>query len=138
MRQNIAVVSAPTSSERKKAFMIIGLQAVATMLVILLWTLFNGAASAVGAVLGGLAYLIPALFLTWAVFAVNRARAVRRVALILFGGELLKLLVSAVAIAVVILCLPELMWPTLTGFLGAQAGYWLAPFFIKNDRKGMW
>jgi len=137
VRQNIVTrVDSSTRQERGKALKSVGLQALAAIIVALLWLTFKSPHSAVAALLGGGACVIPSFLFTWALFALISPRAVKRVAIAFGVGEFVKLLVSSLALGLTIVLMPTEMFPVLAGFMGAQFGFWLAPLLNgKSNRR---
>lgn len=128
MRQNAAVtVNPPTRQERLSAFKLVGLQALAAVLVAVAWCFGKDIRSAGGAILGGLACVIPSLLFTWRLFVNTSPRAAKTIALVFYLGEFVKLILSALAVALLVLVLPNEMLAVITGFVGAQFGFWLVP-----------
>jgi ATP synthase protein I len=136
VRQNIATqISSPTQVERTKALKVVGFQAIAALIVALVWLFFKGLDASGHALTGGLACVIPNLLFTWVLFKTARPSAPKQMAIILFVGELLKLVLSALAIGVIVYFHPNQLFPALSGFVGAYFGTWLTPLFISLNVK---
>jgi ATP synthase protein I len=125
-----------TLHERNKAFKLVGLQALGTLLIAVIMLISKDRYAAGASILGGAANVVPSLLFTWCLFTTTSPRAIKRMAITFYIGEYVKLLASALLVAALIIKLPNAMLPILLGFIGAQMGFWLAPIFIgMNEQK---
>ncbi len=129
-------IDSQTLMARSMGYRLVVIQAIATLIVSILWLVFSSHVGAVGALLGGCAYVLPNLLFTWRLFAVAaKTKAPKRLAIALFTGEFAKLLISGVLVALIIVKLPFGVLPVITGFIGALFSLWLAPLFVNLEKK---
>lgn len=106
-------------------YRIIGLQTGVVIAIALLWML-QGLHAGQSALLGGLASVLPNLYFVWRFFAKINARG-DQVLRSFYGGELIKLFLTAALVIIILKTTTVVFVPFMTGFLGAYVGYWLAP-----------
>ena len=140
MRQNVvSTENSSTRVERNKAFRAVMLQLLAAVCIGLIWWFFKDLDVFKAVVLGGLALSVPSFLFTWGLFAIVSPTATKRLAIVFFVGEFVKLVVSALALAFVVVHLQYAILPVFVGFIGAQFGAWLVPLLFKNNStKGGW
>lgn len=129
MRRKLAENSA-TRSARTIAYRLVGLQAVFVIIIALCWSV-EGIFGVSSALLGGLAGVLPSFYFAKRFFATTSARAPKKIIKSFYLGEITKLLFSAVLVLLIILFIPVAIAPFITGFVGAQFGFWLAPILTK-------
>ncbi len=120
----------PTRSARKIAYRLVGLQALVVIVIALFW-LISGGMEALSALLGGAAGVVPSFYFARRLFATTSARAPKRIIKAFYLGELFKLVLSAGLVLLIILIIPVAIVPLITGFMGAQFGFWLAPLVTR-------
>ena len=131
MRQKPEKNSA-TRSARHIAYRLVGLQALVVLIIAAGW-LLGGLLEALSALLGGAACVIPSLYFARRFFATTSAREARKIITAFYLGELVKLALSGVMVVLIIMLIPVAIVPVITGFVGAQFGFWLAPMLTKID-----
>lgn len=132
VRQKSSTDSA-TRSARLIAYRLVGLQALVVGIIALAW-LISGAIEAVSALLGGAASVLPSFYFARRLFATTSPRAIKRIMVNFFLGELAKLALSAGLVILIIVFIPVAIVPFIVGFVGAQFGFWLAPVLIKLEK----
>ena len=120
-------------SARMIAYRLVGLQAIIVFVIALGWWI-KGAIEGLSVLLGGATSLLPSLFFARHLFATTSPRAVRRIMINFYLGEVIKLALSAGLVIVIILYIPVSIMLFIMGFMGVQFGFWLAPLVIKLDR----
>lgn len=131
-RQLTSKLDPVTQRERKKAFKVVAMQAVGTLLMALILLIWKDRNAAGATFLGGGASLVPTLLFTWCVFRLSKPGAAKQMAFTFYIGEFVKLLTTALLVAGSIIWLPQEMLAVLLGFIGAQLGFWLAPAVIRG------
>lgn len=131
MRQK-SVKNSATLSARQTAYRLVGLQAVVVLVIAACW-LLGGMLEALSALLGGAACVIPSLYFARRLFATTNAREAKKIIRAFYLGELVKLGLSVVMLVLIIMFIRVTIVPFITGFIGAQFGFWLAPMMIKLD-----
>ncbi|WP_423063269.1 ATP synthase subunit I [Candidiatus Paracoxiella cheracis] len=131
MRQK-SVKNSATLSARQTAYRLVGLQAVVVLVIAACW-LLGGMPEALSALLGGAACVIPSLYFARRLFATTSAREAKKIIRAFYLGELVKLALSVVMVVFIIMFIRVTIVPFITGFIGAQFGFWLAPMMIKLD-----
>ncbi|MBS0352117.1 MAG: ATP synthase subunit I [Proteobacteria bacterium] len=109
------------------AYRLIALQAGVVLIVAAGW-LLAGVPSAVSALLGGLAAILPCLYFAHRFFSATHARQVNRIIRTFYWGELTKLLLSACLVIAVTKVWPKVeMIPFMSDYAAAYFSFWLAP-----------
>lgn len=121
----------PVQSVRQQAFRLLWVQwALVALAVVLTAGILNlKSAGALG--LGGLAALLPHTYFAWKFFREGGASAMKRILSAFYGGEVLKLLLTALLVVLIWRFFKPEMLPFLIGFGLAQSGVFLAPLIIK-------
>lgn len=127
VRQN-----SPPTQPRIIAYRLVGLQVMMVVFITLGWWM-KGAIDALSVLLGGMASLLPSLFFAHRLFSTTSPRAVKQIMVNFYLGEVVKWGLTAVLVIVTIVYIPIFIIPFIMGFVGAQFGFWLAPF-VKLDR----
>jgi len=133
LRQKSSTNSA-TLSARQIAYRLVGLQALVVVVLALCW-LFAGLMEAGSTLLGGAACVIPSLYFARKLFATTSAREAKRIVRAFYVGELVKLVLSVVMVVLILKLIAVAIVPFITGFIGAQFGFWLAPMLTKINMK---
>ena len=131
MRQE-SVKSSATLLARHTAYRLVGLQALVVVFIAAGW-LFGGLREALSALLGGAACVLPSLYFARRLFATTSARDAKKIVKAFYLGEIVKLALSAVLVVLIVMFIPVVILPLITGFIGAQLGFWLAPLVTKTD-----
>lgn len=120
----------PTRSARRIAYRLVGLQAAVVVVIALCWSVegFFGVSSSL---LGGLACVLPSLYFARRFFATTSAREPKKIIKYFYLGEITKLVFTILLVLLIILFIPVAIAPFITGFVGAQLGFWLAPILMK-------
>ena len=121
-----------TLSARRAAYRLVGLQAIVVVAIALGW-LVGGGKEALSTLLGGVACVLPSLYFARKFFATTSAREAKKIIFAFYVGEIIKLGFSAVVVVLIIIFIPVAIVPFITGFVGAQFGFWLAPALTKID-----
>lgn len=119
-----------TRSARIIAYRLVGLQALVVVIIALCWSM-EGATSIWSTLLGGVACVLPSFCFARRFFATTSARSSKKIISTFYVGEVIKLAFSAVLVLLIILFIPVAIVPFITGFIGAQLGFWLAPVLTK-------
>ena len=122
-----------TRYARSIAYSFVGLQALVVIIIAAGWWI-SGAKEAFSALLGGAACVIPSFYFARRLFSTTSPRAVKRILVAFYLGELLKLALSAALIVLIVFFIPVAIVPLIVGFVGAQFGFWFAPLLIKLNR----
>lgn len=131
MRQE-SVKNSATLFARQTAYRLVGLQALVVLLIAAGW-LFGGLREALSALLGGAACVLPSLYFARRFFATTSAREAKQIIKAFYLGEVIKLALSAILVVLIVMFIPVVILPFITGFVGAQFGFWLAPMVTKTD-----
>lgn len=116
---------------RRQAYQILGLQCLVALLISLGWLLV-GAKAALSVWIGALTCIIPNVYFIQRFFHSVRFREPKKIVRVFYWGELIKLALTAVLIALALLKLPVNIAPFLMGVVGVQLGLWLTPFLATN------
>lgn len=81
---------------------------------------------------GGLAAILANIYFIYMAFSRAGARASKQVIRAFYFGEALKIVISAVFVAVAFLLLPGYEFYVLTGYILVVISQWLAPVIIKT------
>jgi ATP synthase protein I len=121
------VSRAALRATRKIVYRWITLQILAVIVISLLFFLWQGIAFASSVLVGGVSCIVPnGLFaLCW--FAWFRVSAVRRLVVVFYFGELLKLFLMGVLFVLAQKLLSMDVLGALIGFITAQVAFWIAP-----------
>ena len=119
-----------TRSARTIAYRLVGLQAAVVVIVALCWSM-EGIFGILSALLGGGACVLPSFYFAKRFFATTSARATKKIIRTFYLGEMVKLVFTAVLVVLIILFIHVAIAPFITGFVGAQLGFWLAPMLTK-------
>lgn len=133
MRQKSSTNSA-TLSARQTAYRLVGLQALVVVVIAVCWV-FAGLREAGSTILGGAACVIPSLYFARKLFATTSAREAKRIIRAFYVGELVKLGLSVLMVVLILKFIAVAIVPFITGFVGAQFGFWLAPVLTKVNMK---
>ncbi|MFW0097499.1 MAG: ATP synthase subunit I, partial [Coxiella endosymbiont of Haemaphysalis qinghaiensis] len=106
-----------TRSARVIAYRLVGLQAMIVFVIALGWWI-KGMIEGFSVLLGGTASLLPSLFFAHRLFSTTSPRAVKRIMINFYLGEVIKLAFSAVLVIVIILYIPVSIILFIMGFMG--------------------
>ncbi|HVV69922.1 MAG TPA: ATP synthase subunit I [Gammaproteobacteria bacterium] len=126
---------AALQATRKTVYRWIALQILAVIVISLLFFLWQGSAFASSVLIGGMVCILPnGLFvLCW--FARFRVNAVRRLVMVFYFGELLKLFLMGFLFVLAQKLLSMNVLGALMGFITAQVAFLLAPLLKKREKK---
>lgn len=127
-----SVKNSAALSARHTAYQLVGMQAFMVMIIATGW-LLGGLLEAMSALLGGAACVVPSFYFARRLFATTSARDAKKIVKAFYLGEMVKLGLSAVMVVLIIMFIHVTIIPFITGFVGAQFGFWLAPMITKND-----
>ncbi len=131
MRQKVANNSV-TLSARHAAYRLVGLQALVVVVIAAGW-LLGGLKESLSTLLGGVACVVPRLYFARRLFSRTSARDAKKIIMSFYIGEVVKLALSAVMVLLIIKFITVAIVPFITGFVGAQFGFWLAPMVSNID-----
>ena len=118
-------------SARIVAYRLVGLQALVVVVIALGWSIDS--LSNIGSVLlGGAASVLPSLYFAQRLFATTSASAAKKILRTFYVGEMIKLALSSLLVLLILLFIPVAILPFVTGFVGAQLGFWLAPLLANK------
>jgi F0F1-type ATP synthase assembly protein I len=95
----------------------------------------SGPAYALGGAVGATISLLGNGFFVFAVFRHAGAQRAQSIATSLFVGEIGKLIIVVTLFALVFLLAQLPALPILTGFIGTQAVFWIAPLLFKKSAQ---
>lgn len=121
---------------KKELYRIISLQLLLILALSLILFFLHGIKSGMSAMLGGLAYWLPALFFVYRVFAKTSTRAAKEFVMRFFAGEAFKLLLSAVIFVLIVKYLPVAVLSVLAGYIGAIVAFWIAAIVYLSRQAG--
>ena len=122
---------------KNQAYQIVIWQLIIIVALALLLFIFRGVQHGISALLGGLAYWVPAFVFVWRVFARASIRAAKQFIAAFFAGEAIKLLFSAALFLLIVKYLPVNVVSVLTGFAGAIIAFWVSSIIFLNRQQGM-
>ena len=129
-RTQLKQLSATRDTTREwLSFRLVGLQSITVLIVLLLWTCIGCWFSIYSALIGSIAALVPSFCFAKLFFKTTSAKKANKIVRNFYIGELIKLVMSSVLLGLIITLIPIKLLPFLTGFLSAQLGFWLAPYF---------
>ena len=111
----------------------IAVQSLAVIVISLLFFIWQGIAFANSVLLGGAFCILPNSLFALGWFARFRVSAVRRLVMVFYFGELLKLFLMGVLFVLAQKLLSMDVLGALIGFITAQVAFWIAPL---TARKG--
>lgn len=79
--------------------------------------------------------MLPSAYFAWRVFARVDARMAKQMIRSFYINELIKLLLSVLLVMVFISCFALSMPAFFVGFVVAQLGFWLSPWFDSKQLK---
>lgn len=118
---------------QRAAYYVVFWQAVIVLLVAFISLLIANRVAAYSALLGGAASVLPSFLFAQQLFKTTAARNAQRIVVVLFVGELLKLILSGVLLVIMIMWLPVSVLPLVIGFVSAHLGFWIAPLTKKMN-----
>ena len=111
---------------RRQAYKLVLLQIAVVILLFIGFWLVKDIKAGCSAILGGLACIIPSLYLVRKLFS-SKDRTMQRIMFDFYIGEVSKLLLSAVLLVLIFKYLPVKLIPLFSGFIGAYMAIWLVP-----------
>jgi ATP synthase protein I len=123
------------NSIKKKVNQIIFTQFIVAIVLALFFWVLSGGKSAVAALCGGLVYIVPCFLYANRLFANVSPQAIKRIIIVFYLGEILKLLVS-VGLFVLLMYLINLpLLPYFLGYLVAALSFCIAPLWIMKEKR---
>jgi ATP synthase protein I len=114
---------------RSQAYELVFLQIFVVLILFFYWLLFHGLNYGFGAILGGLACIIPNLYFINKVFSDSK-RTFQKITVDFYFGEFVKIFLSALLLVLILKFTPVKLIPTITGYIGAYMSIWLVPLLI--------
>ena len=105
------------------------------LLVSFFLAFFQGLKYFEAALLGGAAWLLPSWYFARRLFSDMSPRAVGAIVRRFYGGEMLKLVISAGLVVLVIKFIAIPFGAFLTGYITALLACWLAPLLLLFDKR---
>jgi ATP synthase protein I len=118
------------NSVKKRAYRLIAVQAVTAMVASLVSLFFGGWHYAEALLIGAAVYIIPGVCYAAQLFANLSSHALKRIMMIFYFGEILKLLVSVCAFVLIFKMMTLPLIPYFLGYLIAAVSFCVAPLFI--------
>lgn len=128
----VSHVNTSVQPERNSALKANALQVLLVFAVAAIFYLVSGKTAFFALLFGGLASVLPSALFATLVFTFFNPQALKRLAIVFFLGEFVKLLISSVLLAAIIVHMPGYFLPIVVGFFTAWAGNWLAPLFFNR------
>ena len=100
-------------------------------IMVLLWYNLAEGTAAYSALLGGLVYIIPAWCFAAKLFQHGGARAANKIVRAFYVGEALKLMLTAVLFALVLIFIRISALAFFSAYIIMQLAFWLAPLVFK-------
>ncbi|MCE0559341.1 ATP synthase subunit I [Motilimonas sp. 1_MG-2023] len=121
---------------RQAALKHVGFQALLVLAVTLICGLASGLHAGLSALVGGAIYIVPNLVFVWLAFAYAGARQSKSVVMSLYLGEVVKLILTIVMLAIALAWMELDIFSLYLAFAVALVAQWSIPFFF-NHNSGM-
>lgn len=123
------------NSIKKKANQIILTQLIVAIILAAVFFVLSGSKSAGAALCGGLIYIVPCFLYANRLFANVSPQAIKRIIVVFYLGEILKLLVS-VGLFILLMYLISLpLLPYFLGYLVAALAFSVAPLWVMKEKR---
>ncbi len=119
-------------SLKQQANAIVRVQCITVLLLAVFFALATGHRAALAALCGGLVYITPGYFYAARLFSDVSARAITRILLVFYLGEVLKLIVSVGLFIAMLTVFAFPLLPYFFGYLVAALSFCVAPLWLMN------